>query len=99
MNIEMTKSCYYIIFFDDLKEDHAGNVRRIATFMGIDLDEDAIARVIHTTSRAEMSRQASKFDTHKIALKMSKMIGEEPVPESEFVGRVRKDGGKSGEGK
>ena len=88
-----------LIFFNDLKEDHAGTVRRIAKFMGVALDEDAISRVVHTTSHAEMSRQASKFDTRKIALKMSKMIGEEPVPESEFVGRVRKDGGKSGEGK
>ena len=88
-----------IIFFDDLKEDHAGTVHRIARFMGVDLDEDGIARVVHTTSHAEMSRQASKFNTRKVALRMSKMIGEEPVPESEFVGRVRKDGGKSGEGK
>ena len=30
---------------------------------------------------------------------MSQAVGEEPPPESEFVSRVRKDGGKSGEGK
>ena len=88
-----------ILFFDNLKEDHAGCVRRIAKFMGVDLDEDAVARVVHTTSHAEMSRQSSKFDTRKLMLKMSKLIGDEPPPEEEFVGRVRKDGGKSGEGK
>ena len=88
-----------LIFFDDLKEDHAGTVRGIAKYMGVDLDDDAVARVVHTTSHAEMSRQASKFDTRKVVMKMTDMIGEEPVPENEFVGRVRKDGGKSGEGK
>ena len=85
-----------LLFFDDLKEDHAGTVKRIAKFVGV---EDAIARVVHTTSHAEMSRHASKFDTRKFASKMTEKFGEEPVPENEFVGRVRKDGGKSGEGK
>ena len=45
-----------LVFFDDLKEDHAGTAHRIAKFMGVDLDEDALARVVHTTSHAEMSR-------------------------------------------
>ena len=88
-----------LIFFDDLKEDHAGTVRRIAKYMGVDLDEDAVARVVHTTSHTEMSRQASKFDTRKVALMLTKKFGDEPPPEEEFVGRVRKEGGKSGEGK
>ena len=88
-----------LLFFEDLKEDHEGCVRRIAKFMGVDCNEDEIARVVHTTSHAEMSRQSSKFNVRKIALKMSEAIGEEPVPESEFVGRVRKDGGVSGQGK
>ena len=88
-----------LIFFDDLKEDHAGTVRRIAMYMGVNLDDDAVTRVVHTTSHAEMSRQASKFDTRKIAMMLTKKFGDEPPPEEEFVGRVRKDGGKSGEGK
>ena len=85
-----------LVFFDDLKEDHAGTVRQIAKFMRVELDDDAVARVVHTTSHAEMSRIASKFDVHKLALTLTEKIGEEP---DEFVGRVRKDGGKSGEGK
>ena len=88
-----------LIFFDDLKEDHAGTVHRIAKYMGVDLDDDAVARVVHTTSHTEMSRQASKFDTRKVALMLAKKFGDEPPPEEEFVGRVRKEGGKSGEGK
>ena len=88
-----------LVFFDDLKEDHAGTVRRIAMYMGVDMDDDAVTHVVHTTSHAEMSRQASKFDIRKVSIKMTEMIGEEPVPESEFVSRVCKDGGKSGEGK
>ena len=50
-----------LVFFDDLKEDHAGCVHRIAKFMEINLDEDTIARVVHITSHAEMSQHHSKF--------------------------------------
>ena len=85
-----------LLFFDDLKEDHAGAVCRIAKFMKVELDDVAVARVVHTTSHAEMSRIASKFDIRKIALTLSEKIGEEP---DEIVSRVRKNGGKSGEGK
>ena len=89
-----------LIFFDDLKEDHAGTVCRIAKFMGVDLDDEAIARVVHTTSHAEMSRHSSsKFDTRKLSLMLTEKFGDKPPPEEEFTGRVRKDGGKSGEGK
>ena len=44
-----------LLFFDDLKEDHAGCVRRIAKHMGVDCDEETIARIVHTTSHAEMA--------------------------------------------
>ena len=88
-----------LLFFDDLKEDHAGSVRRIAKFMGVDCDEDAIARVVHTTTHSEMSRHHCKFDSHKYAAIIAEKTGETLSPERELVGRVRKDGGKSGEGK
>ena len=87
-----------LLFFDDLKEDHAGCVHRIAKFMGVDCDEDVIARVVHTTSHAEMARHHSKFSSHKIATTIAKKIGEIPPPESEFTCRVRKSGGRSGDG-
>ena len=87
-----------LLFFDDLKEDHAGCVRRIANFMGVDCDERVIARVIHTTTYTEMARHHSKFSSHNIATIIAKKIGETPPSESEFTSRVRKGGGKSGEG-
>jgi hypothetical protein len=44
-----------LLFFNDLKEDHAGCMRRIAKFMDVDCNEDVIARVVHTTTHSEMS--------------------------------------------
>ena len=88
-----------LLFFDDLMEDHAGCVRRIAKFMGVDCDEDAVARVVHTTTHSEMARHYSKFSVRRFAEVLAEKIGEEPPPEGELVSRVRKDGGKSGEGK
>ena len=65
--------------FDDLKEDHAGYVRRIANFLGVDCDDEVIACVIHTTRHAEMSRIEHKFDsvTHSPKLKIAEKIGED----------------------
>ena len=88
-----------VLFFDDLMEDHAGCVRRISKYIGVDLDEDAVARVVHTTTHAEMVRHHSKFSSRRHTIMVAKKIGEDPPSQSEFVGRVRKDGGKSGEGK
>ena len=84
------------LFYDDLKEDHIGCVRRIAKFIGVDCDEETVARVVHTTTHAEMVKHHSKFDNHNAILKIAKMHGDDPP--SEFTGRVRKDGGKSGDG-
>ena len=84
------------LFFDDLMEDHAGCVHRIAKFIGIDCDESLHTRVVQTTTHAEMVRHHSKFDSHRAAIMWTKSFGEEPP--TEFSGRVRKDGGKSGDG-
>ena len=84
------------LFYDDLKEDHTGCVRRIAKFIGVDCDEETIARVVHTTTHAEMVKHHSKFDNHNEILEVAEMLGDDPP--SEFGGRVRKDGGRSGDG-
>ena len=86
------------LFFEDLKEDHSGCVRRIAKFMGVDCDEETVSRVVHTTSHAEMCRHHSKFSSRRHTLIVAKRIGEVPPTQNEFVGRVRKEGGKSGDG-
>ena len=88
-----------LLFFDDLKEDHAGCVRRIAKFINVDCDEDTIGLVVHTTSHTEMSRHHSKFGVNRIARFVAEKIGETPLSEGVVVDRVRKNGGKSGEGK
>ena len=85
------------LFFDDLKEDHIGCVRRIAKFIGVNCSEEVISRVVFTTTHAEMARHHSKFDSYFIVLKIAELVGDDPPTES--VGRVRKGGGKSGEGK
>ena len=85
------------MFYDDLKEDHAGCVRRIAKFLGIDCDEETVTRVVHSTTHAVMSEHHSKFDLHSMVFKIAEGVGEEPP--STFIGRVRKDGGMSGDGR
>ncbi len=87
-----------LLFFDDLLEDHAGCVRRIAKFIGVDCDEEALARVIHTTTHAEMARHRKKFYSGAVSTKMAKKFGDTLPPENERVERVRKNGGRSGDG-
>ena len=84
------------LFYDDLREDHLGCVRRIARFMGPDCTEEVVARVVHATTHAEMVRHHSKFDMHSIAIANARALGDEPP--REFCGGVRRDGGKSGDG-
>ena len=62
-----------LLFYDDLKEDHIECVRRIAKFMGVDCDEETIARVVHTTTHAEMVKHHSKFDNQGQILMIAKM--------------------------
>ena len=71
-------------------------VRRIAKLIGVECDEETVARVVHNTTHAEMARHSSKFDFHNLVPFWAKMYGDESS--SEFNGRVRKDGGRSGDG-
>ena len=84
------------VFFDDLKEDHAGWVRRIAGFIGVSCNEETLARVVRNTTHAQMAKHQSKFVDRSILAECAKMFGDDPP--SEPVGRVRKDGGKLGDG-
>ena len=53
--------------------------------------------VVHSTTHGVMSEHHSKFDLHSMVFKIAEGVGEEPP--STFIGRVRKDGGKSGDGR
>ena len=85
-----------LLFFDDIKEDHIGCVRRIASFMAVDCSEEVIAKVVHTTTHAEMARHHSKFMSKVNAKRFANALGD--IAPCEQSGRVRKDGGNSGEG-
>ena len=87
-----------LLFFDDLKEDHAGCVRRIAKHINVDCDEETISRIVHTTTHAEMVKHHNKFESRKFASIIAEKLGETVLPQGEYVGRVRRDGGKSGQG-
>ena len=87
-----------MFFFDDLLEDHAGCVRRIAKFIGVDCDEDTLLRVVRTTTHAEMVHHRKKFYSGAVSIKITKKFGDTLPPENERVERVRKNGGRSGDG-
>ena len=84
------------LFFDHLKHNHADSVRKIARFIGVDCSEEVIERVVHTTTHAEMARHHSKFSVRSLTNRVAEMIGDDPP--ITLSGRVRKDGGKSGQG-
>ena len=86
-----------LLFFDDIKEDHAGCVRKIAKFIGIECSEELLERVVHTTTHREMARHSHKFSSPFVLAKHLKDFGERPP--AEIVGKVRRDGGRSGDGK
>ena len=89
-----------LMFYEELKEDHSGSVSKIAKFMGANCSEEVIGRVVHTTSHSEMSRHSSKFDARSVALTIAEQVQEEPDFDAEgYAVRVRKDGGRSGDGK
>ena len=87
-----------LLFFDDLKEDHAGCVRRIAKHINVDCDDETISRVVHTTTHSEMVKYPNRFESRKYASIIAERVGETVLPEGEYVGRVRRGGGTSGQG-
>lgn len=92
------------VFYDDLKADTADSpatVRRMARFMEVEekLSKAQIDAVFEQTTHKVMSspENHAKFDDHRIAEQLSKKLG---LPlDRQLVGKVRKDGGTSGQGK
>eukprot|EP00211_Chloroparvula_japonica_P017142 CAMPEP_0119148226 /NCGR_PEP_ID=MMETSP1310-20130426/41517_1 /TAXON_ID=464262 /ORGANISM="Genus nov. species nov., Strain RCC2339" /LENGTH=303 /DNA_ID=CAMNT_0007140251 /DNA_START=119 /DNA_END=1030 /DNA_ORIENTATION=- len=50
------------LHFSDMKKDHAGTVKRVADFMGVELDDEETKRVLEYTSFPYMKTHASKYD-------------------------------------
>ena len=66
-----------LIFYEDLKQDHAQYVARITKFMRVNCSDEVIARVVHTTTHAEMSKQSFRFVSRNGILGLAQLIGEE----------------------
>lgn len=89
--------CFF--FFDDLKERHVECVQRVQRFMDLGTDEALTQRVVSQSTHEYMSRpdRHTRFDDHKITFAMDAKKGiTRTIP---LTGKVRKDGGKSGDGK
>lgn len=54
------------ITYEEMKRDHAGSVRKIAAFMGVDLTPDEVAKVVQLSSFAGMKAVAAKFEPGRV---------------------------------
>lgn len=84
-----------LLFYEDIIDAHAATVRRLAEFMGIEADEQLIARVIQQTSHASMTADHAVFANRAQAKNMYAAQGL-MLDESALVGKVRRGGGKVG---
>ena len=44
-----------VFFFKDMVKDHAGTVRQLAEFMGVDADEEVQAKVVEQSTKEWMA--------------------------------------------
>eukprot|EP00928_Gymnodinium_smaydae_P019594 TRINITY_DN17526_c1_g1_i1.p1 TRINITY_DN17526_c1_g1~~TRINITY_DN17526_c1_g1_i1.p1 ORF type:complete len:715 (-),score=41.93 TRINITY_DN17526_c1_g1_i1:492-2600(-) len=86
-----------LLFYEDLQEDPGRWVTRLASFMEVPADPDLIARVVNQTSHATMSSQHLAFANLAQTANVYKAQGLH-VEASRLVGKVRRDGGRSGDG-
>ena len=80
--------------YEDLKDDLPGNVKKVASFMGVEADDDLLAIANQRSSFAWMSAHGTKFDDHFLRDKVKARMGLDDTAVT--VGKVRKDGGKVG---
>jgi hypothetical protein len=79
--------------FEEMKQDHAGAVRRIARFLGIDASEELLARTTQQSTFEFMLAHKAKFDDASVTKAFSRMRGLTPASASKIrSGRVG-DGG------
>ena len=89
-----------MVCFEDMKEDLAGVIRKVAKLMGEDFIASAdLKEMCRRGSFEYMRKHKTKFDDHFVRNKVKKQMG---IPDDapEFsVGKVRETGGKIGDGK
>jgi len=85
------------VFFEDMKADLNGTIRRVAAFLEIPLEGDLLDRVAAVSSYQFMSARSNlhHFDDHFVRSFVGPKMG---LPEGKppRVSKVRKDGGKVG---
>jgi len=69
------ESCVCITTFEDLRCDLVGEVRRIASFLGLGDDEEAIAIATRQASFEFMKAHESQFDDHLITAARNESMG------------------------
>mmetsp|Transcript_31174 Transcript_31174/g.58097 ORF Transcript_31174/g.58097 Transcript_31174/m.58097 type:complete len:367 (-) Transcript_31174:131-1231(-) len=85
------------LFFEDLKADLEGGVLRIAKFMGIEPEPKLVQKVVEMSHFNYMKEHQSKFDDHFVFDRVKKQMG--LANATHKATKVRKSGGKVGEGK
>mmetsp|Transcript_9409 Transcript_9409/g.15221 ORF Transcript_9409/g.15221 Transcript_9409/m.15221 type:complete len:272 (-) Transcript_9409:255-1070(-) len=85
------------LFFEDLKRDLRSSVLRIAKFLDMQPTEELVTKVCHMSHHSYMKDRQVKFDDHFVFDHVKAQIGLEGYKHR--ATKVRKSGGKVGEGK
>lgn len=92
------------MFYDDMRDDPAAAVSRVAEFMGLAPSRELLDTVVAQTSHSVMAAARGPsgkdpFDEHNLADLWARMLGLRPDQRSVLVGKVRKNGRTSGQAK
>lgn len=85
------------VFFEDLKDDLTGQIKRIADFIAVDQDPELLAVAEAQSTYSFMSEHNSQFDDHFVFDARKVAMGMEADAKI-GVSKVRKGGGKTGSG-
>lgn len=88
------------IAYEDLKKDLRGQIKKIAAFMGIEMDDGLLNLVEERSSFSYMEARQHQFDEHFVFGKIRDAMG---IPKDYIFGdvsvsKVRSGGGTTGEG-
>jgi len=99
LNADATVCRVMWVFYEDLKEDLETEIKRIAEFMEIELDNDLLDTVKHHSSFEFMRDHANQFDDHFVFDAIKDRLGIPPleIATQHRVGKVRSNGGKIGD--
>ena len=86
-----------VIFYEEALRDRAAVVERLGRFMGVAPNASLVARVTEQTSHAAMSREHRAFANIAQARNMHRAQNL-PFNASSLVGKVRRNGGRAGDG-